>query len=76
LRSGDIKEFGKSVWQEEIAMTIQTTSVQPTTNAELDGAAMLLFSLLGLTVSLALLPLFGAEFATVLSLAGWAEAAA
>jgi hypothetical protein len=51
-------------------MTIQTVCAQPTTDVGLDGAAMLFFSLLGLTVSFALLPLLGAEFATVLSLAG------
>jgi hypothetical protein len=54
----------------ETKMTIQNISAQPVTDAELDGAVPLLFSLLGLTVSLALLPLLGAEFATVLSLAG------
>jgi len=51
-------------------MTIQTISAQPATNAELDGAAVLFLSLLGLTASFALLPLLGAELATVLSLAG------
>jgi hypothetical protein len=51
-------------------MIIQTISAQPATDANLDGAATLLFSLLGLTVSLALLRLLGAGFATVLALAG------
>jgi hypothetical protein len=51
-------------------MTIETISAQPPTDAELDGAVTLLFSLLGLMVSLAFLPLLGEEFATALSLAG------
>jgi len=50
--------------------TIQTISARPAMDADIDGAATLLFSLLGLTVSLALLPLLGPEFATVLALAG------
>jgi len=51
-------------------MTIQTISAQPAMDADLDGPATLFFSLLGLTVSFALLPLLGAEFATVLALVG------
>jgi hypothetical protein len=51
-------------------MTIQTMSAQLAADAELDGAITLLFSLLGLMVSLAFLPLLGEEFARVLLLAG------
>jgi len=51
-------------------MTIQTMSAQRATDADFDGAVALLFSLLGLMVSLAFLPLLGEEFATVLLLAG------
>ena len=51
----------------QIARTLSTTS---TIDFGLDLQVTIVFSLLGLTVSLALLPWFGAEMATLLSFAG------
>ena len=51
-------------------MTTQSLDLPTTTDVDLDFQATLAFSLLGLLLSVAALPLFGDEITTLLSFAG------